>query len=130
MKDSPSLMPKSDLVLSMITLLKGKRFKYSTERELQDGIEIVLRDASVAYEREYALGPGDVIDFLVHESIGLEVKISGSPVEVARQLLRYAGQPKVSHIMLVTGKLRLGHLPAELLGKPVSVVSLWKGFLS
>lgn len=115
-------------VSELAALLKSKHFQYSSERDLQDGIEVVVKAAGIAYERERELGPGDIIDFLVGD-IGLEVKIQGSPAEVARQLLRYASHSDIREIVLVTGKQRLGALPERLMGKPVTVVSLWRGFL-
>jgi hypothetical protein len=122
-------MQTTEAVAALIVALKSKRFRYNSERDLQDGMEGVFKEQGFQYERERELGPGDVIDFLLFGSVGVEVKIKGSPVEVARQLLRYAERPEVAHVVLVTGKLRLGRLPAELLGKPVTVVALWRGFL-
>jgi hypothetical protein len=122
-------MTNQSHVLSLVALLKGKRFKYNNERDLQDGLEEVFKADGLTYQREVELAPGDIIDFLVEGSIGVEVKTQGSPAEVARQLLRYAGCPKVTEILLVTGKLRLGALPEALMGKPVYVVSLWRAFL-
>jgi hypothetical protein len=116
-------------VLSLVALLKGKRFKYSNERDLQDGLEDVFKAEGLTYQREMELAPGDIIDFLIEGSIGVEVKVQGSPAEVARQLLRYACCAQVTEILLVTGKLRLGALPEVLMGKPVYVVSLWRAFL-
>jgi hypothetical protein len=122
-------METAEAVAALVAVLKGKRFCYNSERDLQDGMEDVFKAKGFQYERERELGPGDIVDFLLFGSVGVEVKIKGSPVEVARQLLRYAGRPEVAHIVLVTGKLSLGRLPEELLGKPVTVVALWRGFL-
>jgi len=111
--------------------LRSRKFRFSSEADLQDGIELALKVDDIPYEREYRMGPlgEDRIDFLVAGDIGLEVKFQGSPIEVARQLLRYAAFPAIGALVLATGKLRLGRLPEVLLGKPISVLGLWKGFL-
>ena len=116
-------------VADVLKVLKSASFQYNSERELQDGMEDVFKASGFAYERECDLGPGDIIDFFMFGCVGVEVKTKGSPNEVLRQLLRYAKCPKVTHLILVTGKARLGALPGELLGKPMTVVSLWKAFL-
>ena len=122
-------METAEAVAALVTVLKGKRFRYNSERDLQDGMEDVFKAQGFRYERERELGPGDIVDFLLFGSVGVEVKIKGNPVDVARQLLRYAGRQEVAHIVLVTGKLSLGRLPEELLGKPVTVVALWRAFM-
>lgn len=122
-------MTSSPSVQALVALLKEKRFHYDNERDLQNGLEVVFKAEGYEYEREHELAPGDIIDFLLFGSVGIEVKIKGSPIEVARQLLRYAGHPKLSEIVLVTGKMSLGRLPDQLLDKPVTVVSLWRSFL-
>lgn len=116
-------------VSSLVGLLKSRRFNYSTERDLQDGIDAVLEASGYRYEREKSLGGAGVIDFLIEGGVGVEVKIKGSPVEVARQLLRYAKEDAVTEIVLVTGRARLGKLPETLHGKPVTVVTMWESFL-
>lgn len=116
-------------VEDVLKTLHGSSFQYNSERELQNGMEDVFKASGFAYEREFSLGPRDIIDFLLFGCVGVEVKTKGSPNEVLRQLMRYAKCHKVTHLILVTGKVRLGSLPEELLGKPMTVVSLWKAFL-
>ncbi len=116
-------------VRTLVAALRRRRFLYNSERELQDGIEIVLRSEELEYERERELAPDDIIDFMVFGTVGLEVKIKGSPSEVARQLLRYAGHDAVRELVLVTGRAALAALPDTLMGKPLHRVELWRSML-
>lgn len=110
----------------LVAALRRCQFNFSHEVDLQDGIEEVLKSQGYGFERERRLGAAGVIDFLVAGGIGIEVKIKGSPVLVIRQLLRYAECMEVQELVLVTARSRLGDLPAELMGKKVTVVSLWE----
>ncbi len=113
-------------VKDLVTALRGCRFNFSNEADLQEGIEEVLTARGWRFEREHALEGAGVIDFLLAGGIGIEVKIKGSPVLVTRQLLRYAGCTEVKELVLVTARSRLGDLPDTLQGKRVTVVSLWE----
>lgn len=96
-------------------LLRSKRFVFDDELELQDRIEDVLGDAA---RREVTLSAGGRIDFMVG-SIGIEVKIAGSGLSVARQLQGYAQSSELTELILVT-TLRRHHAIASLkLGRPV-----------
>jgi hypothetical protein len=104
--------------------LRGYRFRFSSERDLQDGIGRALAAAGYVFEREVRLAPGDIVDFVASD-VGIEVKIAGSPQAIARQLMRYAGAPRVGALVLVTRSLQHAHrFPAELAGKPLRVVTL------
>lgn len=105
------------------------RYNFSSERELQDGIAQVLFQRGIRFDREVRLAPGDVIDFLV-EGVGLEVKVEGGPVEIRRQLLRYAKAPRVTALLLVTRKAQHdGQFPRKLGGKDVAVLTLGEASL-
>lgn len=85
---------------------------------------------AIPFEREKVLDEKyGTIDFLVDGRIGLEIKIKGSPSAVARQLLRYFECGQVAELVLVTGRAKLGQLPREILGKKLTVVTLWETFL-
>lgn len=116
-------------VYDLVSLLKKHRFNYSNEKDLQEGIASLLIQNGIWFTRETPLGEAGIIDFMLLEGIGIEVKIKGSPVEVARQLLRYAGHREITQLILVTGRTRLGKLPPKLFGKPITVVSMWESFL-
>lgn len=114
----------------VVKALKAYRFNYQNEKELQEGVEHVLMAHAIPFEREKILGGKfGTIDFLVDGRIGIEIKIKGSPSSVTRQLIRYFECGMVSELILVTGRSRLGKLPATILGKKLTVVSLWETFL-
>jgi hypothetical protein len=117
-------------VEAVLDILRSYRFRYSTEKDLQNGIAKALKGRDVLFEREKEIGSkGEAIDFLVCGGIGIEVKIKGGPSDVARQLIGYAECQEIRTVILVTGRARLGRLPPTLQGKPVHVVSLWGTFL-
>jgi hypothetical protein len=111
-------------------LLKSVAFHYSDESGLQAGIAELLDGEFIPYEREARLSSRDRIDFILSTApIGIECKTQGSPSETTRQLLRYAESPKISALILVTGRLRLARLPGMMLGKPMVTIPLWnRGF--
>jgi hypothetical protein len=114
----------------IVKALKSHRFNYQNEKELQEGVEHVLMAHAIPFEREKVLGGvHGTIDFLVDGRIGIEIKTQGSPSAVARQLVRYFECDKVGELILLTGRSRLGHLPSMILGKRLTVVSLWETFL-
>lgn len=118
------------LALDLALALRAFRFRFSSERDLHRGVARALARKAIPFEDEVDLG-GDlgIIDFLVDDRIGLELKIKGSPVEVTRQLLDYAESPRIEELVLCTGRARLGDMPPTLGGKPFHVVSLWHGGL-
>lgn len=118
----------TSLVTCVSLLLEEHRFDLSSERTVQDGVELLLRDEGLRYQREVTLAPGDVIDFMVSR-LGVEVKLRCGLSEVTRQLHRYAQSAKVRQLLLVTVSLQLARVPRELNGKPVFVASLLRSCL-
>lgn len=107
----------------VVDVLRSHHFGYADERQLQDGLFTVLRQYFPSTRREVSLGPRDRVDFLVG-GVAVEVKVSGSPVAVARQLQRYAHSEQVTATCLVTAKTSHTRLPDEIGGKPLVVVLL------
>ena len=93
-----------------------RRFRFASEEELQAGIAQAFAEDGLAYEREVCLGPPGRIDFLVDGGIGVEVKVDGSPSEVARQLLRYSYCSQITALILVASKASLGREIGTTLG--------------
>lgn len=111
-------------------LLAGYRYHFTNERELQDGIERVLRDLRQEYlgwdyQREYQLSAHDRPDFWLPESsIAIEVKVGGTTSEVLRQLHRYAQHAHVAGLVLVSSRAR--HIiPEQINGVPAAKLQLW-----
>lgn len=104
--------------------LKGHRFRFNTELDLQAGIARVLVAAGEDAAAEVRLSARDRIDFLVAPGIGIEVKVKGSDEGVHMQLLRYAEHARVQGLLLVSGTGRIRDIPPTIEGKPVRVVLL------
>lgn len=114
-------------------LLRNARLVTRSETDLQGLVEETLRAASIVFEAQVPLGVGGAlgrIDLYVPDlKLGIELKVQGTPTAVAAQLLRYAQSSMVDTLLLVTGRSSLGHLPHELMGKPLTVVRTWRGGL-
>lgn len=108
----------------LAAVVRGYRYAFADEAELQDGVAAALARAGVPFRREHVLAGVGRIDFLAGPGIGLEVKVGGSLTDLTRQVHRYAAHPDVAALVVVTSRLRLGYLPATLGGKPVRVVAL------
>lgn len=112
--------------VSVASVLRGYRFNYGTEMQLHEGIQYALEGAGHMVEREVVLLGGlGRIDMLVDEVVGVEVKISGGPAGVARQLARYLKSDLLVGVVLVTG--RVAHL--AITDPRLEVVSLAGGGL-
>ena len=102
------------------------RFNYSTEADLQAGIEKVLLGTTFRATREvpiYGLGR---VDFIIEGGLVIETKIGGSAPQLMRQVSQYAQSPKVAGILVITD--RANHvLPDSFNGKPVLIHSLLDG---
>lgn len=107
-------------------IIKGFRYSYSGEKELQDGIAAALDSSGVEYSREFPLSAADRLDFMVG-MIAVEVKIKGTRADALRQIHRYAQHDAVGGIVVVTTKARHLDMPTSLNGKPVCVASLLEG---
>lgn len=107
------------------TALESERLPSGTESRLQVAIADRLTAIGASFEREHRLSEKDRVDFFLDGGIALEVKTQGSLNDVTRQLARYAEHESVTEILLVTSRLQLAAVPAELGGKPVRVARLW-----
>jgi hypothetical protein len=106
------------------SVLAKHRFLAASERELQSAIACTFEKAGIVAQREVSLSAKDRPDFWVAPGLAIEVKMKGSRTEIARQLHRYAANPKVSGVMLVRSKLALEALPVHVCGKPLWDVKL------
>jgi hypothetical protein len=114
------------LVATVDRALRTHRFRYSGERELQAGIEQVLRAAGLEVKREAPLGDAGTIDFLI-ESLGIEIKVRGSRADVTRQVHRYLQHDALAGVLVVTTRAALARLPPRISGKPVFTHHLVSG---
>jgi len=92
-------------VTHVASILQRRRLPLTREAWLQTCILQALQDAEVPAVAEVKLGPGNRIDFVAYEKIGIEVKVGTySAAEVARQLRRYCEFPQLEAIVLVSSK--------------------------
>lgn len=109
----------------VVAALGERIYRAPRERELQDGIEIVLCENGFRVEREFRLNKRDRPDFLVNGCVAVEVKMRASGSAVLSQLARYATDRRVKALVVATPRLSsLSGMPAEILGVPVRVVAL------
>ena len=106
------------------TLLRAARFQFSSEDDLQRGIDGLLKSRGLTVQREVVLGPHDRIDFLLDGGIGIEVKVRGNASDLGRQVERYMENPRVSTVIVVTSRMTHQMLPETISEKPVLVVHL------
>jgi hypothetical protein len=99
------------------------RYNLTDEYTIQAGIERVLRDAELDFEREKHLAIRDRLDFFVG-GVAIEVKRQGSVGDLLRQLSRYAEYGVVRELLVVTARAQLSDLPSELGGKPLECLVL------
>ena len=97
------------------------RLRFTTEAHLQRGLAQLFAEAGIPARREARLSRRDRPDFLVG-TVAIEVKVSGTPAEVRRQLARYLSYDTVTEVVLVTRCARHRELSGQLGGKPVYVV--------
>lgn len=111
-------------------LLRTSSYSYINEHELHHAIGDQIRDQmNLDVQREVRLNAGDRIDLVVlledGRHLGIEVKIRGGVGAVWDQLQRYANEPKIDELMIVTTQRRhLINLPEKMTGKPVHTVLL------
>lgn len=103
------------------TLIQSYTYHFTTEIQLQDGIEHVFKAHNVPYIREKIIGLNR-IDF-VSLSIAIEIKIKGNLQNVIRQLHRYAQLPDFTEVILITSSNR--HIiPPTLNNKTITVINI------
>lgn len=112
--------------VALADAFRSHRFRASDERDVQDGIESILRALGIEFTREAQLDAERKwrIDFLCAGGLGIEVKIAGSLADVTRQLHAYAQQPSISSLVLVTARMQHRRVPQVFNGKTIDVVHL------
>lgn len=114
--DNPMLRDMLDAIAEKIASF---RVRFGTEELLQEDIARVLAASGIVFVREHHLSPDCRIDFYLPELlIGIECKVDGSSSDVSRQLIRYANQPSIHGLLLVTRRRSHELAVRELAGKP------------
>lgn len=96
-------------------LMKYQINYYQNEKELQSVVSDILLKEKINFKREFTLSESNIIDFLLTDGTGIEIKIKGSGMSILRQLKRYSNEDKIERILLITTKRIF--LPDKLSGK-------------
>jgi hypothetical protein len=120
------------IVDDLLNFFKKNRFSLEDEKTLQAEIALKLATEDrfphrLPYLREFRLDDHSIIDFLVNENIGIEVKLKGSAMSIFRQCERYCQFPAIEALILLTNKSMA--LPPEINGKPCFVQNLSEAWL-
>jgi|SRR5690606_11270448 len=107
---------------SVISILRGIVPRPGPESVLAEDVRAALRRAGLLPEVEVELTRGRV-DLRV-ESIAVELKVQGAVDKVLAQLARYAEDPTIEVVLLVTSSAKLRAMPGSVGGKPLHVVYL------
>lgn len=116
-------------ISELIRCLKMKRFNLEGEKALQGEIycHLISTLPSFKIEREYRLDENNVIDFLINDSIGVEVKISGVKRNLYKQCERYLSFNKIETLLIITN-MSIG-FPTQLNSKDCYVFKLGMAWL-
>lgn len=112
----------------LVRLIRRGRFDLSSEKNLQAGVESLLLQAGIPFEREKRLNARDIPDFFIG-GVVIECKMRGKAkkMDIYRQLERYAQLPEVTSLILASN-VSMG-LPEDINGKPLYAASLSQGWL-
>ncbi len=114
--------PTADAIAA---LLARERLPAHDEKALQAAIAGVLAANGLAFVRELRVA-GGIVDFLAG-AVGIEVKIAGGARAVLRQCARYAADPRIAELLVVSARALI--LPPAIGGKPCRVLALGRAWL-
>ncbi|WP_436658845.1 hypothetical protein [Acinetobacter sp. P1(2025)] len=103
-------------------LIALHKFSFRGEKELQDGVEQLLKEHGLKYEREVRLSRSDIVDFVVNfdqGKIALELKVDGNRNALLRQMSRYLTHEDIDCIFVVGTPYWVMNLPQTLHEKDV-----------
>lgn len=107
---------------NIFSLLRSSKLDITNEKRLQNEIMQLFEKYGVPIIKEYRLENGIIDFFLPDSSTGVEVKIKGRPVDILRQLQKYAEDDKIKVLVLVTSKSFA--MPTNIIGKPLFVLNV------
>lgn len=110
----------------IIELVHRHQIPLHNEKATQARLEELLQAHGFEFTREARVGEGDIPDFMVG-GLAVEVKIKGGKMDIYRQLRRYAQQPRVTRILLVTN-VAMG-LPDVIEGCKTYIANLGRAWL-
>ena len=106
-------------------ILRRLMVRPGPESLLAEDVNRALTEAGVAFRPEAKLSNGRV-DILAG-STAVELKVTATKKNMLKQLERYAEDPGVEDLILVTASAKLRSMPKTVGGKPLAVVYLMRG---
>jgi hypothetical protein len=106
----------------VISILRRLVPRPGPESILAEDVRAALAGADLLAQHEAQLSQGRV-DLRVG-AVAVELKVQGTVDKVLAQLRRYAADPEIAEVVLVTTSAKLRAMPAEIGGKPLHVVYL------
>lgn len=117
------------MISSILSILRSKRLPLHDEKTLQEAIykELLSNFPEFIINREYRFDDRNVIDFLINEECGIEVKIKASKRAIYKQVERYCQFEKIKSLFLITNT-SMG-FPEQINGKNCYILNLGKAWL-
>lgn len=115
-------MDSSSCLAKVVSALAPMVPRPGPESVLAEDVRSALRRAGLIPEIEVTLTQGRV-DLRVGAT-AIELKVQGATEKVLSQLSRYAEDPTITDVVLVTSSAKLRVMPAEIGGKPLHVIYL------
>lgn len=115
----------SETVERVIGALRGCALRVRDEEAMQGEVAKLFAANDVTFVEQEVLGPGERIDFLCGQGVGVELKTRGGAAPLIRQLARYAAHERIRALVVVSTRRQLLALPSSIGGKPISKV--WVG---
>lgn len=111
-------------------LLSSYSFSLNNEKLCQLEIEEILKLNNINFKREYDLRPSGgkgIVDFMINDSIAIEVKLKGQRKSIYRQCRDYCCSTEVNSLILLSNVAM--QLPGEIYNKRCQVISLGNSHL-
>ncbi len=108
-------------------IISSVKLQHSTEFILHGQLYELFDSLKIPYIKEHRLSAKDIVDLFVLDGIAIECKVKGQPIQIHRQLERYALHDEVKSIILVTAKYM--RVKPVINGKPAFIINLGANWL-
>lgn len=106
---------------AIVELIKSVKLQHSTEFILHGQLYELFDSLKIPFQKEYKLSKSDIVDLFIN-GVAIECKTQGQPIQIHRQLERYANHDEVKAIILVSSKYM--NVKKTIKGKPAFMVHL------
>lgn len=110
---------------AIIELIKSVKLQHSTEFLMQGDLYELFHSLGIPFEKEYQLSKTSTVDLFIN-GVAIECKVKGQPIQIHRQLERYALHDEVKAIILVTAKFM--NVKPIINGKPAFCIHIGKSW--